>query len=134
MKTTPYIAVKTFDHQVDCFCPDADHSEVVTIHRGDIIEITPERKYTVINGWYALVIINQSFSFYMAVEDIEWYFTKEQLITLLDVDLKINYFQYKINQALDEGDEISFMNFTEKMNDSNEMKEKLHKYLRNVAV
>jgi len=134
MKTTPYIAVKTFDHQVDCFCPDADHSEVVTIHRGDIIEITPERKYTVINGWYALVIINQSFSFYMAVEDIEWYFTKEQMISMLDVDLKINYFQYKINQALDEGDEISFMNFTEKMNDSNEMKEKLHKYLRNVAV
>jgi hypothetical protein len=134
MKTTPYIAVKTFDHQVDCFCPDADHSEVVTIHRGDIIEITPERKYTVINGWYALVIINQSFSFYMAVEDIEWYFTKEQMISMLDVDLKINYFQYKINQALDEGDEISFMNFTEKMNDSNEMKEKLQMYLRNVAV
>lgn len=134
MKTTPYIAVKTFDHQVDCFCPDADHSEVVTIHRGDIIEITPERKYTVINGWYALVIINQSFSFYMAVEDIEWYFTKEQMISMLDVDLKVNYFQYKINQALDEGDEISFMNFTEKMNDSNEMKEKLHMYLRNVAV
>ncbi len=134
MKTTPYIAVKTFDHQVDCFCPDADHSEVVTIHRGDIIEITPERKYTVINGWYALVIINKSFSFYMAVEDIEWYFTKEQMISMLDVDLKINYFQYKINQALDEGDEISFMNFTEKMNDSYEMKEKLHMYLRNVAV
>ncbi|WP_391559629.1 hypothetical protein, partial [Robertmurraya sp.] len=130
MKTTPYIAVKTFDHQVDCFCPDADHSEVVTIHRGDIIEITPERKYTVINGWYALVIINQSFSFYMAVEDIEWYFTKEQMISMLDVDLKINYFQYKINQALDEGDEISFMKFTEKMNDSNEMKEKLQMYLR----
>lgn len=134
MKTTPYIAVKTFDHQVDCFCPDADHSEVVTIHRGDIIEITPERKYTVINGWYALVIINQNFSFYMAVEDIEWYFTKEQMISMLDVDLKVNYFQYKINKALDEGDEISFMNFTEKMNDSNEMKEKLHMYLRNVAV
>ncbi|AYA76201.1 hypothetical protein DOE78_12535 [Bacillus sp. Y1] len=134
MKTTPYIAVKTFDHQVDCFCPDADHSEVVTIHRGDIIEITPERKYTVINGWYALVIINQNFSFYMAVEDIEWYFTKEQMISMLDMDLKVNYFRYKINQALDEGDEISFMNFTEKMNDSNEMKEKLHMYLRNVAV
>lgn len=134
MKTTPYIAVKTFDHQVDCFCPDADHSEGVTIHRGDIIEITPERKYTVINGWYALVIINQNFSFYMAVEDIEWYFTKEQMISMLDMDLKVNYFRYKINQALDEGDEISFMNFTEKMNDSNEMKEKLHMYLRNVAV
>ncbi|SHT05490.1 Uncharacterised protein [Mycobacteroides abscessus subsp. abscessus] len=134
MKPTPYIAVKTFDHQVDCFCPDADHSEVITIQRGDILEITPERKYTVINGWYALVIINQSFSFYMAVEDIEWYFTKEQLITMLDVDLQINYYQFKINQALDEADEISFMNFTEKMNDSNEMKEKLQMYLRNVAV
>lgn len=134
MKPTPYIAVNTFDHQIDCFCPDADHSEVVTIHRGDIIEITPERKYTLINGWYALVIINQNFSFYMAVEDIEWYFTKEQLISMLDVDLQINYYQYKINQALDGADEKSFMSFTEKMNDYNEMKEKLQMYLRNVTV
>ncbi|MCM3601265.1 IDEAL domain-containing protein [Robertmurraya korlensis] len=134
MKPTPYIAVNTFDHQIDCFCPDADHSEVVTIHRGDIIEISPERKYTVINGWYALVIINQSCSFYMAVEDIEWYFTKEQLISMLDVDLQINYYQYKINQALDEGDEKAFMNFTDKMNHSYEMKGKLLMYLRNVAV
>jgi len=134
MKPTPYIAVKTINHQVDCFCPDADHSEAITIQRGDIIEITPDRKYTVINGWYALVIINQSFSFYMAVEDIEWYFTKEQLKSMLDVDLQINYYQYKINQALDEADEISFMNYTEKMNDSNEMKGKLQMYLRKVAV
>lgn len=134
MKTTPYIAVKTFDHQVDCFCPDVDHSEVVTILKGDIIEVTPERKYTVINGWYALVIINESFSFYIAVEDLEWYFSKEQIVTMLDVDLKLNYYQYKINQALDAGDEKSFMNYTEKMNDSNEMKVRLDMYLRNVAV
>lgn len=134
MKTTPYIAVKTFDHQVDCFCPDEDHSEVVTIQKGDIIEITPDRKYTVINGWYALVILNESFSFYIAVEDLEWYFVKEQIITMLDVDLKLNYYQYKINQALDEGDEETFMNFTERMNDSNELKERLVMYLGNVAV
>jgi hypothetical protein len=134
MKPTPNIAVKTFDHQVDCFCPDAEHSEVVTIHKGDIIEISSERKYTVINGWYALIVINQRCSFYMAVEDLEWYFLKEQIASMLDVDLQMNYYHFKINQALDEGDEESFMSFTEKMNESNELKEKLDMYLRNVAV
>lgn len=131
---TPYIATKMFDHHIDCFCPDDDHSEVVTIHKGDIIDITPERKYTVINGWYALVILNQSCSFYVAVEDLEWYFSKRQIVTMLDVDLQMNYYQYKINQSLDKGDEESFMAFTEKMNESNELKVKLDRYLRNVAV
>jgi hypothetical protein len=131
---TPYIAAKTFDHRIDCFCPDDDHSEVVTIQKGDIIDITPERKYTVINGWYALVILNQRCSFYVAVEDLEWYFSKKQMVTMLDVDLQMNYYQYKINQALDEADEESFMTFTEKMNDSNDLKIRMDMYLRNVTV
>jgi hypothetical protein len=70
----------------------------------------------------------------MAVEDLEWYFLKEQIASVLDVDLQMNYYHFKINQALDEGDEGSFMSFTEKMNKSNELKEKLDMYLRNVAV
>jgi hypothetical protein len=132
--TTSYIAAKTFDHQIDCFCPDDDHSEIVTIQKGDIIDITPERKYTVINGWYVLVILNQRCSFYVSVEDLEWYFIKKQMVTMLDVDLQMNYYKYKINEALDEGDEESFMTFTEKMNDSIDLKEKWDMYLRNVAV
>ena len=131
---SPYIAAKTFDHQIDCFCPDNDHSEVVTIHKGDIIDVTPERKYSVINGWYVLVILNQRCSFYVAVEDLEWYFSKKQIVTMLDVDLQMNYYQYKINEALDDGDEESFMTFTEKMNDSNDLKEKWDMYVRNVTV
>jgi hypothetical protein len=132
--TTSYIAAKTFDHQIDCFCPDDDHSEIVTIQKGDIIDITPERKYTVINGWYVLVILNQRCSFYVSVEDLEWYFIKKQMVTMLDVDLQMNYYKYKINEALDEGDEESFMTHTEKMNDSIDLKEKWDMYLRNVAV
>jgi hypothetical protein len=132
--TTSYIAAKTFDHQIDCFCPDDDHSEIVTIQKGDIIDITPERKYTVINGWYVLVILNQRCSFYVSVEDLEWYFIKKQMVTMLDVDLQMNYYKYKINEALDEGDKESFMTFTEKMNDSIDLKGKWDMYLRNVAV
>jgi hypothetical protein len=132
--TTSYIAAKTFDHQIDCFCPDDDHSEIVTIQKGDIIDITPERKYTVINGWYVLVILNQRCSFYVSVEDLEWYYIKKQMVTMLDVDLQMNYYKYKINEALDEGDEESFMTHTEKMNDSIDLKEKWDMYLRNVAV
>lgn len=131
---TPFIAIQSFNHQVECFCPDGNHSEVITIHEGDIIEITPEQKYNEINGWYFQIIINHRCSFFISLEDLEWYFLNDRIVSMLDVDLQINYYQYKINEALDGEDKGSFMDFTEKMNASCDLKMRLNKYLRNVAV
>lgn len=129
-----YFAVKTFEHQIDCFCPDGNHAEYLTINKGDIIEVMNERKFTMANGWYFLVMINERCIFFMALEDLEEYFMKEQLLSMFDIDLKINHLQFKINQALDTGDEASFMNFTKKLKESNHLKVKLDNYLRNVTV
>jgi hypothetical protein len=70
----------------------------------------------------------------MAHEDLEQYFMKERLLSILDINLKINFLQFKINQALDTGDEASFMNFTKKLKESSDLKVKLEQYLSNVAV
>jgi hypothetical protein len=59
-----FIAIKTFEHQIDCFCPDGIHEEVVTIQTGDIIEIINDRKFVLDKGWYFLIRMNNQHDFH----------------------------------------------------------------------
>jgi hypothetical protein len=124
-----YIAVKTFEHLIECFCPGGNHADVVTINKGDIIKVTNERKFKMANGWYFLVEVNGRCIFYMALEDLEYYFIKEQLSSMFDIELKRNYLKFKINQALDTGEETSFMNYTTELKKINNLKEKFKTFL-----
>jgi hypothetical protein len=124
-----YIAVKTFQYPIECFCSSSDHTYYLTIHGGDIVEVTDERKYMMANGWYSLVKINERSIFYIALYDLEDFFRKEQLLAMIDIDLQINYLQFKINQAFDTGDEASFIDISKKLNESSELKLKLERHL-----
>ncbi|KMY51760.1 IDEAL domain-containing protein [Peribacillus loiseleuriae] len=128
-----FIALKTFEHQIDCFCPGGEHAEILILNEGDIIEVTNERKFTM-RGWYFLVSINNKNMFFMAHDDLEMYFMKEQILSVLDLDLHINYLQFKINEALDVGDETTFLNYTNKLIQSSELQAKLKMYLDAVEV
>ena len=123
-----YITIDHFDHQIDCFCPDADHENILHFQKGDLIEVTPERKSTML-GWYALVVINGQQAFYMAIEDIERYFMSECISSQLDIDLKINYLQYKIDQDLEAGDKDSFAENSRKLRETCSLKEELEYYM-----
>lgn len=123
-----YIAIEQFEHQVDCFCPDADHVNILHFKKGDLMEVTPDRKYTFM-GWYALVVINGQQAFYMALEDIERYFLEEQISSQLDIDLKINYLHYKIDQDLEAGDKVSFAENSRKLRETCSLKEELDYYI-----
>ena len=94
-----------------------------------LCEITDERKYTIDNGWYFLVKINERNNFYIPINDLENFIRKEQLIAMLDIDLQINYLKFKIDQAFDTGDEASFIDLSKKLIQSNELKLKLERYL-----
>ncbi|MCC3646566.1 hypothetical protein JGK52_07695 [Cytobacillus oceanisediminis] len=123
-----YIAIEEFEHQVDCFCPDADHVNILHFQKGDFIEVTPDRKYTFL-GWYALVVINGQQAFYMAIEDIERYFRNEYISSQLDIDLKINYLHYKIDQDLESGNRDSFAENSRKLSEICSLKEELEYYI-----
>jgi hypothetical protein len=129
-----FIAVKTFGHQIDCFCPGGDHADFLTINKSDVIEITNARKFTIGSGWYFLVVINSQRFFYMALEDLDKYFMEEQLLSILDIELKVNYLHFQVDQALDIGDEASFLNYTKKLKESNDLWVKLEEYLSNKGV
>lgn len=129
-----FIALKTFVHQIDCFCPGGEHADYITINKGDVIEITEERNFTEGNGWYFLIGINDQCFFYMAIEEMEQYVAKEQVISIVDMNLKMNYLQFKINQSLDSLDEASFVNYTNQLNEVSDLKETLDQYLYKVSV
>lgn len=117
-----FIASKLFEHPIDCFCPDGDHATVLPIEKGDIIELTNNRKFIMDRGWYFLVVVNNHENcFYMAIDDLEYYYSKELIFSMLDIELKLNYSQYKIDQALDEGDKQIFRQFTKQFKDLKEL-------------
>jgi hypothetical protein len=124
-----FITVKTFEHQIECFCPDSDHSDEIMIKNGDIIEVSKERKYVIDHGWYCWVIINNYYSFYMSLDALDQYFKKEYILSRLDIELKINYLNFRINLSLDEGDEISFIYHTKYLKGLSGLKMKLDHYI-----
>ncbi|MFL0365888.1 IDEAL domain-containing protein [Pseudobacillus sp. 179-B 2D1 NHS] len=129
-----FIATETFEHQIDCFCPEGDHADVLKINKGDVIEVTNEHKFTMINGWYLLVKINDQYVFYMALADLEQYCIKERILSILEINLKMNFWRFKINEALDTGDEASFLSYTNRLLESSELQIKLENYLNTEAV
>lgn len=129
-----YIAMKTFQHDIDCFCPDAYHAFSITIQKGDLIEVTPERKFTMAKGWYVFVVINEQHAFFMAMEDLELYLMNEQILSLIDIDLRINYLQFKIDQDLERGDETSFAIHSNLLNESLKLKAGRESHLSDLAV
>ncbi|MGM0879036.1 MAG: hypothetical protein ACQEWV_31420 [Bacillota bacterium] len=124
-----FIAIKTFEHQIECFCPDGDHSGEIIIKNGDIFEVSKERKYVIDHGWYCWVIINNYYSFYMSLDALDQYFKKEYILSRLDIELKINYLNFRINLSLDEGDEISFKYHTKYLKGLSGLKMKLDNYI-----
>lgn len=128
-----FIASKSFEHKIECFCADRHHAGQVTIQRGDIIELTNERKFIQDQGWYFLIGMNDGRHFYIALEDLENYYVSGHLFSLVDLELKVNYCKYKINVALDTGDEATFMDLTCELIESRQLKEKIEKHLEHVA-
>lgn len=126
-----FISRKKFELQIDCFCPEAIHANVLTINKGDIIEVTNDYKFTMENGWYVLVKFTSQRIFYIGFEDLEYHFMKERLLNKLDIDLSINYLQFKINQSLEAGDKERFIHFTNDLKELSEFKVRLEQYLSN---
>lgn len=129
-----FIARKTFTHQIDCFCPGSIHAATLTINKMDIIEVTSEESFTFNNEWYVLAILNNQGHFYIALEDLDQYFHLGRLVTDFDLELKLNYLQFQIDQALEIRDEELFLNHTKKLKESSDLKVKLANYLYNTVM
>lgn len=128
------IVTKSFEHIVECFCPDGDHSDVLEVKKEDFIEVTNDKKFLFDTGWYILVILNRHWHFYMALDDLDKYFTKGYLASLVDIELKINHLKFQIDQSLGKGDEPSFLHSTKCLKESSELKVRLEHFLHQMEI
>ena len=127
-----YIVTDTFTHQIDCYCPGEEHVDVLTLKEGDVIEVTPDGKFTFGNGWYFLIVINYQSPIYLSLDDLEHYYRRGQILSSYDLELKSNYIQNKINQALDTKNKDSFLNYTSELNHLSNLKEKYNTFLTRI--
>ncbi|MGO4889292.1 hypothetical protein ACJ2A9_16205 [Anaerobacillus sp. MEB173] len=104
-----YIVVKkAFEHKVDCFHSGQQYRDVFRFNRGDVIEITQERKYIAELGWYFRVNINNIVSYFMSISAIENYYRENKVCSLLDLELEVNYWDFQVDTALEKREENLF--------------------------
>jgi len=129
-----FIVKETFKHKKECFCPDQAHAHEVSIHAGDVIEIINDRRYIVDKGWYFLISLNNLCDFYLSLEELEHYYVKGVIESTADVELSLNYIQFKVNEALDTGDEELFFHFTQKYIETRALMLKMENYAHKMVL
>ncbi|MEQ6378297.1 hypothetical protein RZN25_15905 [Bacillaceae bacterium S4-13-56] len=129
-----FVVANTFKHRMNCFCHEKKHDCFFTLKEGDVIEVTNDRKFTIGNGWYHLTFINGQFPFYMRPDELDQYNSDGQLLSLLDIELKLNYLHFHINQSLDKKEKMSFLEDTTERNQLIDLKEKLATFIGRVEL
>ncbi|MGN8844251.1 hypothetical protein ACTNDN_15690 [Niallia sp. HCP3S3_B10] len=111
-----FIVLTPFQYMIECTCPRPEHTFRLDLHKGDIITVTEEKKYVDSLGWLLLVMIND-FSFFMFVDEIEEFIANKKITSLLDMELRMNYLDYKVNESLDVLNKEKFEVFARELND-----------------
>ncbi|WP_235568291.1 hypothetical protein [Peribacillus frigoritolerans] len=62
----------------------------------------------------------------MHVEDIEELYSKGSICSILDLNLKINHLNFKVNEALDAHDRKSFLSFSDELSNVQKIKNKMN--------
>lgn len=123
---THFIIMKPFCHEVGCCCPEQQHQHIINFRQGDIWTITNNRKYVDGLGWYCLIDINNEFQFFIYVDDIQELHAKGSICSIWDLDLKINYLNFKINKALDTHDREAFLSLSNELRHAQQVKSKMN--------
>lgn len=69
-----------------------------------------------------LVMIND-YSVYMFVQELEDFIDEEKIVSVLDMELKRNYLQFKVNESLDILDKEGFEQYAKELAKVKEMVE-----------
>ncbi|WP_129730994.1 IDEAL domain-containing protein [Ectobacillus funiculus] len=107
-----FVTLKSFEYELNCNCPER---HPIYFSAGDILTIEEERRYVDGMGWYVLITINDEYNMFMFLEDIEHLRMKGTICAISDLDLRINYLRFKVNEALDTRDKEAFLIFSSEL-------------------
>ncbi|HEO8419187.1 hypothetical protein [Niallia sp. FSL W8-0635] len=111
-----FIVLTPFQYMIECTCPRPEHTFILDLHKGDIITVTEEKKYVDSLGWLLLVMI-KDYSFFMFVDEIEEFIATKKITSLLDMQLRMNYLEFKVNESLDVLNKEQFELFASELNE-----------------
>lgn len=125
-----FVVKRSFQHEVDCFCSEEKHSNIIQMQKGDRFVLSGERKYVEHLGWYFQIIVNEAYQVFILLSDIQQLYEHNLICSLLDLELAINYYEYKVNQSLDEKDKDTFDHYIQKLEGTKYL---LNKRVKNYA-
>lgn len=117
-----FVVLKNYVFPIDCSCLNCTSAQKIELQKGSILTITPEKKYVENLGWYFLIDINSEYQVYINIYDFEKFYNDQKFCSLLDFDLKYNYFEYKVNEALDQKDSYLFNHYANELKEMNQLK------------
>ena len=94
----------------ECSC-----HEIIQLQYGDFLHILEDPFYVENAGWYIAVCVNQENPFYMSIPFIDDKYDERMLYTELDLDLAINYHEYRVEQSLVSKNKQDFFYHKEKL-------------------
>ncbi|KGP72747.1 hypothetical protein [Pontibacillus yanchengensis] len=109
-----FVATTSFQHEVDRSL-DTTPSYTLSITKGDQLSLTEERRYVKGIGWCIKVFLNGEDSINLAIKELESLYQQEYIRSLMDVQLDLNYCQFKVDKALDDKDKETFDEYVTKL-------------------
>ncbi|MEK5440935.1 hypothetical protein [Fredinandcohnia sp. FSL W7-1320] len=120
-----FVLLRTSVIEVECPCTKCEGLKKIEVKKGTVLTITPDRKYVDNLGWYVLIDFDDKFQVYINIHDFEKYYFENMFCSFIDLDLKLNYLEYKLNESLDERNEEAFHILSSELMDMNELREKI---------
>jgi hypothetical protein len=120
-----FVLLKTSVIEVECPCTNCEGLKKIEVKKGTILTITPDRKFVDSLGWYVLIDFDEKFQVYINIHDFEKYYFENIFCSFIDLDLKLNYLEYKLDESLDEKNEEAFHIVSNELSDLNELREKV---------
>ncbi|MEI5908931.1 hypothetical protein WAK64_17930 [Bacillus spongiae] len=110
-----YVLLLPYLHKIDCFRSMDPIPLTLQLKMGDEVRICDERKFVENAGWYVLIEINEVHSYFINIEDLESMYLQGFMCSFDDLELKINYVQYKINESLEKNDKVDFFTYSDQL-------------------
>ncbi|MBM6617837.1 hypothetical protein [Bacillus suaedaesalsae] len=126
-----FVILKTSEIHIDCHhCTNCPDLEKIAVKKGSVLTLAQEKKFVEGRGWYFLIDFSNEHQLYINTEDFIHYYEQELFCSLLDFELKYNYLKYKVNEALDERNAVTFNTLSNELKYMNDLRKKIEEELK----
>lgn len=107
-----YIVTALDGIEIECLYYGYKKDHVITenshLFCGSLLKLTNYCRRVIGIGWYIQILLNQSNSMYVSLNDFEKFINCNKICSIVDFEIELSMANYFVNQALDNGDKEKF--------------------------